>query len=101
MRGFALGRGKVPTACLLLCCSACSGENTEWISGTRMTVHWEHVKDAAKRCRQIDPSASGPVQACRKREGTDCYVYTGERAKYGAFGELVQNCFEVLEFENE
>src|SRR5882672_7634243 len=99
MNGWASERQRRPTMRLsiqalivgpaLFCTAACSGNHSEWISGTRMTVHWEHMKDAAERCHDIDPSESTPVQACRKVDGTDCYVYTGERANNRMFGELV------------
>ncbi len=55
-----------------------------------MTIHWEHYKDAAAICHQLEAESIGEDPRVRlnlsllkvsKVEGKDCYVYTGERTK--------------------
>ena len=93
-------------ACALLCATACSGDDTGRIRGTRLTVHWEHMKDATATCHK--PNFEGieegrnstnaePFQACRKLDDTDCYVYTSERTPDKIFGAFVLNCFQKQE----
>ena len=73
-----------------------------------MTVHWEHYKDVAAICHKLEAESIGedprsfksePVEGCRKVDGKDCYVYTGERTRDRLLGDLLQDCFETREAE--
>jgi hypothetical protein len=105
-----LALSRILTVCALISLAACSGNDTGWQGGTVMSIHWEHYKETAAICHKLEAESVGkdpgsfesePVEGCRRVEGEDCYVYTGEDTSGRMFGDLLRNCFETREADIE
>jgi hypothetical protein len=73
-----------------------------------MRVDWHHYKNAIPECHTVLARATGrdpdsftskPTHACRENDGSQCTVFSDDHAGAAAFGDLVQDCFDIRDLE--